>query len=343
MTWPLVGIFLLVAIAALKIGSSLLLPIVVSVLFTFLLGPPVRWLKRRGLPDAIGAALLVFGTVIVLCGSIYFLAEPASEWLERAPKTMQQVERKLKAVVRPLASIQATASKVEEATTPTTPGDDTQKVQLAKPGLMSRVSGTTASFLGAALTVIFLTYFLLAAGTLFRQKLAEVLPGRSERAHVVEALAEIEVQMSRYLFLTTIINTVVGLLTWAFLSIIGMPNAALWGAVAGVLNYIPYVGALATVILIGIAGLVSFDTANTAFLAAGGFFVINMFESNLVTPMLLGRRLPLNAVALFLGLIFWGWIWGITGAVLAVPLTVMVKIICDHVKPLEPVALFLDS
>lgn len=320
-----------------------MLPIVVSVLFTFLLGPPVRWLKRRGLPDAISAAILVFGTVIVICGSIYFLAEPASEWIERAPKTLMQVERKLKRIVRPLASIQATADKVEEVTKPVAPAEDLQKVQLATPGLMSRLSGTTASVLGAALTVIFLTYFLLAAGTLFRQKLAELLPVRAERAQVIEALGEIEVQMSRYLFLTTIINAVVGLLTWGFLAIVGMPNAALWGAVAGVLNYIPYVGALATLIFIGVAGLVSFDNANTALLAAGGFFVINMFESNLATPMLLGRRLPLNAVALFLGLLFWGWIWGITGAVLAVPLTVMVKIICDHVKPLEPVALFLDS
>ena len=97
MTWPLVGIFLLVAIAALKIGSTFVLPIVVSVLFTFLLGPPVRWLKKHRLPEAIGAGVLVFGTVIVLCGAMYFLADPAAEWIERAPKTMQQVERKLKA------------------------------------------------------------------------------------------------------------------------------------------------------------------------------------------------------------------------------------------------------
>ena len=343
MTWPLVGIFLLLAVAALKIGSTLVLPIVVSILFMFLLGPPVRWLKRRGLPEALGAALLVFGTVSLLGVGIYFLADPASDWIERAPKTMQQVERKLKRVFRPLASIQETASKVEEATSPTAGGGDTPKVELAKPGFLSRLSGSTASFLGAFLTVIFLTYFLLAAGTLFRQKLAELLPGRSERAHVIEVLAEIEVQMSRYLVLTTLINVVVGLLTWGVLALLGMPNAALWGAVAGVLNFIPYVGAVATLALIGVAGLVSFDDPNRTLLAVGAFFVINMIESNFATPMLLGRRLPLNAVALFIGLLFWGWIWGITGAVLAVPLTVMVKIICDHVKPLQPVALFLDS
>ena len=203
----------------------------------------MRWLKRHRIPEALGAGLLVFGTVTLLCVSIFFLADPAAEWIERAPKTMQQVERKLKRVFRPLASIQETASKVEEATSPAPGSGDTQKVELAKPTLLTRLSGSTANFLGAFLTVIFLTYFLLAAGTLFRQKLAEVLPGRAERAHVIEALAEIEVQMSRYLFLTTLINIVVGLLTWGVLALLGMPNAALWGAVAGVLNFIPYVGA----------------------------------------------------------------------------------------------------
>lgn len=343
MSWPLVGLFTLAAIAALKIGSALVLPIVVSIMFAFLLGPPVRWFRRRGLPDAVGAGILVFGTVILLCTSLYFLAEPATEWMARAPKTMDQVERKLKRMSRPLATIQATASKVEEVTTPEGGNGDPQKVQLAKPGLVSRISGSTASFLGAFLTVIFLTYFLLAAGTLFRQKLVEVLPGRYERSHVLEALAEIEVQMSRYIFLTTLINTVVGLLTWAALQAIGMPNAALWGAIAGILNYIPYVGALATLVLIGVAGLVSFDTSQVALLSMGAFFVINMIESNLATPMILGRRLPLNAVALFVGLLFWGWIWGVTGAVLAVPLTVMVKVVCDHIEALQPLATFLDS
>ena len=343
MTWPLVGIFLLAAVAALKIGGTLVLPIVVSVLFTFLLGAPVRWLRRRGVNEAVGAGIIVFGTVTSICFSLYFLAGPASEWLERAPKALEQVQRKVKRMARPLAHIQETATKVDEATNTASGSREAQKVELAQPGLMTRLSGTTASILGAALAVIFLTYFLLAAGTLFRQKLAELLPARADRAHVIDALTEIEVQMSRYLFLTTLINVAVGLVTWAALAALGMPNAALWGAVAGVLNFIPYVGAIATLALIAVAGLVSFDQSNRALYAAGAFFVINMIEINLATPMLLGRRLPLNAVALFVGVLFWGWIWGITGAVLAVPLTVMVKIICDHVEPLQPVALFLDS
>ncbi len=254
-TWPLVGIFLLVAIAALKIGSTFVLPIVVSVLFTFLLGPPVRWLKKHRIPEALGAGVLVFGTVIVLCGSMYFLADPAVG-VDRA-RAEDHAAGRAEAEARDPAARQHPGHGEQGGR-----GHDADRAAVTTPrrwssrsrDCMSRLSGTTASFLGAALTVIFLTYFLLAAGTLFRQKLAEVLPGRAERAHVVEALAEIEVQMSRYLVLTTIINAVVGLLTWGALALLGMPNAALWGAVAGVLNYIPYVGALATLILIGGGG-----------------------------------------------------------------------------------------
>ncbi len=342
MTWPLVGIFVLLAIAALKIGSALVLPIVVSVLFAFLLGPPVRWLRSRGIKEGLGAGLVVFGTVAALGLGIYFLSAPAAEWLERAPQSLSQAERKLRRLAKPFEKIQQTADKVEQVATPGPP-EATQKVELARPGFLKRVQGTGAAVGGAVLTVVFLTYFLLATGELFRQKLAAVLPSRRERAKVVEALGEIELQMSRYLFLTTVINTVVGLLTWIFLAVIKMPNAALFGALAGVLNFIPYVGAIVTVAFIAIAGLVSFDSPNMALLAAGGFFVINMIESNLVTPAVLGRRLPLNVVALFVGLLFWGWIWGITGAVLAVPLTVMLKIICDHVEGLENLGVFLDS
>lgn len=341
MSWPLVGIFVILAVAALKIGSTFVLPIVVSALFTFLLGPPVRWLRRRGLPEGIGAAIVVFGTLTLFSAGIFFLAQPAADWLERAPASLSQAEKKLRRLFKPLQSIQQTAERMEDVADATK--TDTPKVEIARPGLLKRVTGSGATFGGAALTVVFLTYFLLSTGPLFRRKLAAVLPGRRERVKVEEALAEIELQMGRYLWLTTLINAVVGLLTWGFLALIGMPNAALWGALAGILNFIPYVGALVTIGLIGIAALVSFDTTDKALLAAGGFFVVNLIESNLVTPAVLGKRLPLNVVALFVGLLFWGWIWGITGAVLAVPLTVMLKVIFDHVEGMEKVGVFLEN
>jgi len=341
MTWAPVGIFVILAIAALKMGSALALPIVVALLLSLLLSSPVAWLKRKRIPEPVGAGILVFGSVLLFFASLWFLADPAVQWMAQAPRNLAKAEQKLRSISKPLHTIQQTAAKVDDATAPD--GGDAQVVQLATPGVMQRISGGSANFAGNALAVIFLSYFLLAAAPLFRRKLAMVLPSRSERGQVEEVVREIEVHMSRYLFLSTVINAIVGLLTWALLAALSYPNAALWGAVAGILNYIPYVGALATLGVIAFAGMVAFPGVDTALAGAGGFFVINMLESNLITPMLLGRKLPLNAAALFLGLMFFGWMWGITGAVLAVPLTVMVQVVCARIPATQSFAVFLDS
>ena len=342
MGWAPMGIFVILAITALKVGSALVLPIVVSVLLALLLTSPLAWLKKRRIPEPAGAGILIFGSVIMFIVSLWFLADPAVEWMAQAPKNLAKAEQRLRAISRPLQTIQQTAAKVDDATTPAG-SDATPVVQLAKPGVLQQISGGSINFAANAVGVIFLSYFLLAAAPLFRRKLAMVLPTRAERSQVEEVVQEIETHMSHYLWLSTVINTIVGLLTWAMLALLGYPNAVLWGAIAGILNYIPYVGALATIAVIAFAGLVSFPNANQALYGAGGFFVINMLESNLITPALLGRKLPLNAAALFLGLMFFGWMWGITGAVLAVPLTVMVQVVCARIPAVQPFAVFLDS
>lgn len=342
MKWAPTGIFLLLALAALKLGSALALPVAVALLLSLLLASPLAWLQQRHIPEPVGAALLVFGSVIVLIAGGWFLVTPAAEWLNAAPRTLAKAERKLTRLSKPFQAIQATAAKVDDVTA-VDAGSNSQVVQVAPPSLLKRLSGGSITLAGNALAVLFLSYFLLAAAPTFRRKLATVLPGRGQREHVEEILTEIQLQMSRYLWYSSLINLVVGLLTWGVLAWLGYPNAILWGALAGVLNYIPYAGAVATILLIALAGLVSFDGLQPALLGAGAFFIINLLEANVVTPAVLGRKLPLNAVAVFLGLMFFGWMWGLTGAILAVPLTVMVRVVCDHVPGAKPVAIFLDN
>lgn len=340
---PVLGIFLLLVIAALRLGSSLLLPITVAGLLALLLAPMVRWLVRRRIPAALAAGLVVVGVTAGLIVAMMVLAAPAADWLERAPKTLEQAERKIRKLAKPLQSLQQTAEKVQQVTQGgVTTSAPPRSVTVAPAGIMSKLSGTTLSALGALMTVIFLAYFLLASGDRFREKFADMLPERHRR-EMAGAIVEMQRQMSHYLLLTTLINAAVGLLTWGALLAIGFPNPALWGVVAAVLNYIPYVGALVTLLVIGLAGLVTFDTTREPLLAMGAFFVINLIESNIATPTLLGKRLPLNPVAIFVGLLFWGWVWGITGAVLAVPLTVMVKVVADRVGPLKPFGQLLDN
>lgn len=338
----LVTILVLLVIAALRLGSGLLIPIAFSVLLALLLNPVVRGMTKWKIPESVGAAIMVFGITGLIGFGIWWLADPAQEWLKRAPATLHQMESKLKRIKEPIAEIQKTAERVEQAATSTGTGQ-AAKPAPAAPSMVARLGYNTAGLIGAALTVIFLTYFLLASAPLFKRKLPRLVPEASRRERIDHAIEEVERQMSRYLLLNSIISAVVGLLTWGLLAAIGMPNAPLWAAAAFIFNYVPYAGALATTVLIAFASVVSFDSADKILLAIGGFTVINILEGNLITPMILGKTMPLNSLAVFGCLLFWGWVWGVPGAVMAVPLTVMVQVICAHVPRTRAFAVLLDS
>lgn len=335
-------ILILLLIAALRLGSSLLIPVALAILLALLLNPIVRRLSKWKIPHSIGSAVVVFGMTGIIAFGAWWLADPASDWLKKAPEQLQGMESKLRRIKKPIADIQKTAEKVEQAAT-TTGGGANAAPAPAAPSMVARLGYSTASAIGAALTVIFLTYFLLASAPEFRRKLPRMVPEASRRERIDHALEEIERHMSRYLYLNSVISLVVGLATWGLLELCGFPNALLWATAAFIFNYVPYAGALATLALIGFAGIVSFDTPDRTLLALGGFFLINLLEGNLITPMIMGKEMPLNSLAIFASLLFWGWVWGIAGAVMAVPLTVMVQVVCAHVPRLKAFAVLLDS
>jgi predicted PurR-regulated permease PerM len=330
------------SIAALKIASEITLPVLLAVLFTLLLSAPVRWLRRRGIRERFGAAIVVFAAVATLAVGSAMLVSPAIEWITSAPRTMQDVERKVRRLARPLAALQKSAQRIERVTSVPGP-DSTQQVRIAEPGLFAKASMETLRQVPTALTVVFLTYFLLAAAPLFRRKLAQILPGWRDVKRVEGALTEIELATSRFLLTMLLINSGVAAITALGLWLIGLPNPVLWGVVAGILNFMPYIGPIVTASVLTLAALASFDDPFRALLPAAITFLIHLIESNLVTPTLLGKRLPVNTVAIFLGLIFFTWVWGIPGAVLAVPITVVLKITCDHVEALHRVGEVLGN
>ena len=336
----LVGLFILMVLYTLRLAAPLLVPIAIALLFDFLLSPLVRLLRKFRIREWVSAVFLVFGLVGVLGGALFMLAGPAAEWVERAPNSMREVETKVRRLVRPIERIQETAEAVEEVTRPPAGRDE---VQIAAPSLFQRFTGGTAALISNAVTVIFLLYFLLASGDLFMQKLVGVLPLLSDKKKAVGISREIEAHISRYLIIITVINAGLGVATWLILGLLGMPNAALWGAMAGLLNYVPYLGALVATGAIAVAAIISFDSLGHALLMPGVYLVLNLIETNLITPMVLGRQLPLNPVALFVGLLLWWYLWGIPGAILAVPMLVAIKIFCDHIETLNPVGSFLGS
>jgi predicted PurR-regulated permease PerM len=191
--------------------------------------------------------------------------------------------------------------------------------------------------------MVFLTYFLLGSGAMFRRKIAYLVPAGTRRARIKRALFEIEQQMSRYLLINTLISIGFGLATGALLAVIGVPNPILWGTVAGVLNFIPYLGAIVTVVLIGIVSLATFEGTQPMLLACGGYLVLDLIKGHFVCPLVLGRRMPLNTVAILISLLFWGWVWGIVGVIMAVPITVMIQVICSHSERFRGVAILLGN
>ena len=337
----LVGLFVLAVFYTLHLAQAFFLPIVVAILLDFLLSPVVRALRKVGLPEPVGAGIVMLGLLAVLVIGAYRLAGPASEYMALAPASIETARAKLGAMRGSVDRVTDAAEEVERAAAGD--GPQAQQVEIKGPSLTKQFFGGTTALLSAATVVIFLTYFLLAVGDLFLQKLVGVLPLFKDKRTAVTIARETEAQISLYLFTTTLINVGVGVVTAMAMYLLGLPNAVLWGVVAGVLNFVPYVGAVANTILLALAAFVAFEDTGRALLVPVTFLALNVIESNLVTPMIYGNRMKLNTVALFVGLVFWWFIWGIPGAILAVPIMATLKITCDHIESLSPIGEFLGK
>jgi predicted PurR-regulated permease PerM len=336
------GLFVLALFYTLYFARAIFLPIVIAVLLDFLLSPVIRALARIRIPEPVGAALVIAGALGIVGLGIYELADPAKEWIAKAPESLHRAESKLRDLRRPVEQVSKTAEQVEKAAAiedrPTTP-----EVVLKGPSLSERLFGTTQSLLTGALEVVILLYFLLAVGDLFLQKLIKVLPQFRDKKKAVAIARETEASVSTYLFTVTLVNIGEGVAVAAAMYLIGMPNAVLWGALAALAEFVPYVGATVLVGVLLLAGSITYDSLGRALLVPGVYLAINFVQSNFISPMVLGRRLTLNPVAIFVGLVFWWWLWGVPGAFIAVPLLATFKILCDHLEPLAPIGEFLGK
>lgn len=338
-TIAIVGLFVLAVAYTLYFARSFLLPVAVAVFLDFLLSPIVRAGRKVSLPEPVTAGLIIIALLGTVAATTYSLAPAAASWVQRAPESLDQARAKFDAIRRPVEQVTRAAQEMEEAAdvSPNSP----PQVEIKGPTLAGRLFGGTLSMFTFFTFVIFATFFLLASGDLFLQKLIRVLPQFRDKKRAVSIAREIESHVSRYMLTVTAINIGVGVATAFAMELCGLPNPVLWGIVAGLLNYMPYVGAVATIGIIGLASVVSFDTIGQAMVPPLVFFGINLIEGNLLTPMIIGNRLSLNTVALFIGMTFWWFVWGIPGALMAVPMMAVIKIFCDHFDSLAPVGEFL--
>jgi predicted PurR-regulated permease PerM len=335
------GLFVLALFFALHEGRAFFLPVVVALLLHFLLSPVVRTLSRARIPEPLGAAVVLGGLLVAVGLAGYYLAGPTREWLAQAPASVSQTQARIRRLLKPVAQVTRTAEQVAQATDVNE--GRTPQVVVKGPSPVERLFGTTESLVAGIVMVVVLLYFLLASGDLFLQKILRGLPQLDNKRSVGAIAREAEASVSHYLIAMALINVGQGLLLAGAMALLGVPNPLLWGTLAAVLAWIPYIGALTMLVVLALLGFRTFDPLGQALLVPGAFLAINLVVSNLVTPNVLGRRLKLNRVAILLGLFFWSWIWGVPGAFVAVPLLATFKILCDHVDALRPVGEFLGE
>ena len=352
----------------LKEGQPLLAPVVIAVLLTFVLAPLVRWLRRRGIPEVMGAALVVSALLASVVPLAATLAEPAAVWWQRAPETVSRALRQIDrlraavpglsppaaAIVQPLApasrarpgtaAAAAAAAAAASVPAPVT-APDPIKERLASEGvtLTGVVLGRGMAFAVSASATLILLYFLLASEHWLLLRTVAAVPRRRARALLVGGVRSAQREIARFVLALGLVNLGVGLTMGVVLHTLQLPNPLLWAVVCGVLNFIPYIGPFIIAMLLLAAGALTFDLPGAMVAPALAFMLVHAVESNLVSPWVVGRQLQLSPLAIFLSVMFWGWLWGIAGAVIAVPMLIGIRSVCRRRRALRQVCHYLDG
>jgi predicted PurR-regulated permease PerM len=323
------------------VTAELTVPIVFAVMLKMLLQPVMDVLTRRlRLPAMVAALCLVIALLGGIGGIGYSLSAPASSWLEKAPQSMAVLEQRLEFIRQPLAMLQWATQRLESVAAA---GNPQQAIVVKDAGIGGFLFRGTRTVLAQLVTMVVVLFFLLAAGDTFLRRLVEILPSFSDKKRAVEIVAEVEENLSIYLLTITTMNLAVGTATGLVMWACGVADPVLWGAFAFLLNYVPILGPLTGVVSFFLVGLLSFSSAWLALIPAGAYLAIHIAEGEIITPMLLAHRFTLNPVIVIVSLFFWYWMWGVPGALLAVPLLATAKIVCDRFPPLVPLGHLLGS
>lgn len=340
-TVALVGLFVIALFVILYIAQAFVLPIAFAMSLASLLSPTVRALRRVGLPAPLGAALVVLGVLAALGAGFYALATPAAMWVERFPESLRIIERRIANIRTPVEAVRRAAEEVEKITTGDPVDQHTPVVQVKRHDAMNTlVSGTHTVLAGMSLAILAL-YCFLAWGNLLLRKVLHILPTLPDKRRAVEIARETEQQVSRYLFTVTLINVLLGAVLGCGFWLLGVPNPVLWAVMAFALNFVPYLGPLTGIIILSVVAVVTFPSLTQALLVPAFYFLLHNVETNIVTPLMLVRQLTLNPLVMFFWLSLWFWLWGIPGALLAVPMLQTLKIVCENVPQLAPVGQLL--
>lgn len=317
-------------VAFLYLASPVVIPIALALYLNLLLSPLVALLGKARLPRPLSAGFIVLGVISLVFAGISLLADPAQEWFEKVPKSYSSVQEKLNPVTEPLEDFSELAETVDDLTTISTEEGDVQRVTVQAPNLFSQIADQLPEFLLSVAIVLFLTYFFLASNQSFLRKIVGLGNSFSERKKILAVFRNIQFEVSNYVLTVTVINLGLGGCVAVGMHALGVPNPLLWGSLATLLNFIPYIGALLMIAVLGLVGLTTFDTPAAIAAPALVYGSLSVIEGNLVTPTLVGKRLSLQPSVVFISLIFWGWMWGIVGAALSIPIMVALKVLLER-------------
>jgi predicted PurR-regulated permease PerM len=341
-TFFLGGLFIFGVLAAIFVASSIILPVVLAFILKLLLQPAVRVLERMHLPRTIGALFPILLAIGLLVGLVAALSGPAATWAKRLPEGIPRLEAHLVVLQRPIQALRNVIQQAEEATD--APGQTGSTIAVRQDlGLTGALFSGTRAMLDGLLTTVLVLYFLMVSGDTFLRRMVEILPRFRDKRQAVDISQQIEQDISAYLVTITVMNAVVGVATAAAMYLCGLGDPLLWGAAAFLLNYIPILGPLSGTVIFLLAGMLTFDSFGWALLPPALYFGIHLVEGETLTPMLLARRFTLNPVLVILSLVFWFWMWGVPGAILAVPMLAIMKIVCDRLRPLKALGHFLEG
>jgi predicted PurR-regulated permease PerM len=339
----LTGLFVLALFYTMYFARAILLPVVLAVLLSYLLRPIIRVAGRAKIAPPVSAALLLVSMLGIGIYGASVVATPVAGWLEKAPYSMHQLQLKLLPLKQPMDKVAQASGEIEKLAAPTDGSPkQPQAVEIRRHPITDVLVLRTPEIVVSGVLVLILLYFLLAYDGVFLGKLIRLLPTLSDKKRAVCIASEIEGQVSRYLFTVTVINVGLGAAVGLTAGLLGLRNPIMWGAMVALLNFVPYLGAMTGIVCITLGAILSFDSLGYALVFPAVYLGLATLEGNFITPWVMGRSLTLNPVIILLSLTFWGWMWGIIGIILAVPILAAFKIFCSHIEPMHPIAEFLS-
>jgi predicted PurR-regulated permease PerM len=340
--WAVIGIFIMLVIFAMAYARSFLMPVVLALLLKMVFAPLQRALDRAGLPSGVSALLIVGSLLAMLVVGVAMLATPVSDWVNRAPLITRQIEAKLGELAWATEGMREAAKQMDQIAS----GEDdpeVQRVVIDDSGDFVTLAMSVPTAIAQLFFTLILLFFLLASGDMFYEKIVHVMPTFRDKRTAMRIAHDVERKLSHYLSTIALINACLGLAIGLAMWLLGMPNPFLLGVLAFGLNFIPYVGAIVGVLLATVVAIVSLPTLWDAVLVALVYFLLTSIEGQLATPYFVGRRLRLNTVVVFVCITLFAWLWSVVGMLVATPLLLTVRTLCEHIPSLQPVGDFLSA